>query len=311
MNQNLINLTGAIGANVTLIQPWYAGTIGIIGAAILGAILAGGIAVYRDQKKDERQSRNDQIQAHCNLLGCKHSFLQYLHTYFLTDIAARSSQPYAKLVAIMPIDFSEIKESLESGKKEDAEKHVNKLFSSEYLQSIDLKESLRSKEQSENLQLQVGNIKERFWKYIGQIKITFKDNKIEDYIKEIERAEKALGTFDSDVSKKFKKIDDKINKGIGKIVIDKEDPNSYADNPNKNRDDFFDEMMKELDEMKVSTTKDAKDRIAILESEIDNLLKHLENVLKNPQFCRDCKLFCSSKICPLKPLSREQAKKKG
>lgn len=36
------NLTGVIGANVTLIQPWHAGTISVLGGTIIGAILSGG-----------------------------------------------------------------------------------------------------------------------------------------------------------------------------------------------------------------------------------------------------------------------------
>jgi hypothetical protein len=105
MDQNLINLTGVIGANVTLIQPWYAGAIGIIVAAIFGALLAGGVEICIDRKKDKRKKRDDQIQAHSNLLGCKHALLQYLKSYFLADVAARSSPLYARLVAIRCIDF--------------------------------------------------------------------------------------------------------------------------------------------------------------------------------------------------------------
>jgi hypothetical protein len=281
MNPNLINLTGVIGANVALTQPWYAGTIGVIVAAILGALLAGGVGIYRDIENDKRKKRDDKIQAHCNLLGCKHAFLQYLHSYFLANVAARSSQPYAKLVAIMHIDFVEVKKILESGKKEDAEKYVNILFSSEYLESIDLKESLRSKERSENLQLQIGDVKERFWKFIGQVKIAFEDNRIKDFIKEIEKAEATLGSFYSDVSKDFKKIEDDINTGIGKIIMDQNDMNRYANDPNKNRDDFFDKMVKTLEGMKDSTALDAKVKIENLESKIDDLLTLTLHVVGN------------------------------
>jgi hypothetical protein len=38
-------------------------------------------------------------------------------------------------------------------------------------------------------------------------------------------------------------------------------------------------------------------------------LNFLENILNNPQYCRNCKFFCSDKTCPLKPPSIEQEAK--
>ena len=308
MDQNLINLTGVIGANVTLTQSWYAGTIGIIGGAIFGALLTGVSGIIRDSENAKRKKRDDQIQAHSNLLGCKFSFMQYLHSYFLSNISARSSQPYAKITAVALIDFIPAKERLERNEPEDAHQYINEKFASKYENSVDLEEALRYKERSEKLQLQIGDIKERFWISVGHIKTSFDDTKIQVFIEEILKAEKTLKASENNITNTFRKLEGEFQTGLNQICIDKDIKIKYASNPNGNRDEFVDEMAKELNNKRDITTKDAEEKIKIFESKIDDLLNYLENILKNPHECRNCNLFCSSKICPLKPSSQEEAR---
>jgi hypothetical protein len=196
---------------------------------LTGAIAAGFLQFAIAYWNNKNLKKSNQIQVHCNLLGCKHALIQYFHSYFLLDIAARSSQPYAKILAVALIDFTPAKKDLESGNEIEANKYVNEEFSSQYHNSPDLKEALRSKESSENLQLKIGDIKERFWICIGQIKTSFEDTRIENFITEIKRAEKALGKFDKDVSITFNNIEHEIKEGLNLILIDKEIEDKYAD----------------------------------------------------------------------------------
>lgn len=277
-------------------------------AAFIGAIAAGGIQFWIEYWKNKKSERANQIQIHSTLLGCKHAFLQYLHSYFLLNIAARSSIVHARLIAYKLIDFTIATEYLEEGREEEAYQYVNQELKSKFDGSIDQKEALRSKEGSENLQIQIGNVKERFWKIIGQIKTSFEDTKIENFIKEIKNAEEAIGTFDKDIGKPFNEIDTETNIKIGDVCKDKINKLRYSKNPNKNRDSLIEEQITELNKRKDSMNSESLAKIDILESKIDNLLNYLENILANPKCCRDCNLFCSDKICPLKPSSQEATK---
>ena len=90
-------------------------TLGALLGGLIGAVFAGFISILRDLCENKRKRHNNQIQAHSNLLGCKHVLLQYLKSYFLADIAARSSPTYATLTAIKLIDFKKAKHFLECG----------------------------------------------------------------------------------------------------------------------------------------------------------------------------------------------------
>jgi hypothetical protein len=68
--------------------------------------------------------------------------------------------------------------------------------------------------------------------------------------------------------------------------------------------------MNSLDDWASSKDPALRSKIDNLDSKIDDLLNYLENLLKNPQYCRDCRLFCSSKTCPLKPPLQEEVTKK-
>ena len=184
-----------------------------------------------------------------------------------------------------------------------ANQYVNDELESRSYNSDDRKEGLRSREKAENLQLKIGDIEERFWRIIGQIKTLFNDDKIENFVEKIQKAEEELEVFDKDNAKNFNDIDHEIDTEIRAICIDKDDKNKYAENPNINRNLFVDEKIGDLKVKRKSASLEVDTKIEILESKIDDLLNYLENILKNPQYCKDCELFCSSKICPLKPPS--------
>ena len=298
-----------IALNVTLNGSILAGTsksmlenplITVLIGAFAGAIAAGSIQFIIEERRFRRQEKNIKIQAHSNLLGCKHRLLQYFHSYFLLDIAARSSQIYAKISAVGLIDFIPAREYLLISDKEAAEKYVNEKFNSKCKESPDLSESLRSREASEKLQLQLGDISERFWTILGQIKTSFNDIETDDFVKEIETAEELIGKLDKEITEIFAEIEEKVEEDLKSICLDKNNEYKYTDNPNKNRNEFVAEKLKNLEEKRGSTIQDAKSSIRILDTKIEDLLKHLEHIIKDQQYSRDCKLFCSDKICPLK-----------
>lgn len=274
--------------------------------AFAGAIAAGSIQFIIEEKRFRRQEKAIKIQAHSNLFGCRYRLLQYFHSFFLLNIAARSSQIYAKIIAAGLINFAPAKNLLDKGKVEGAKKYVNKQFISKYEGSPDLSESLMSKEASKKLQLQLGDVEERFWTFIGQIRTSFNDTIIDEFVKEIETAEELIAKFDEEIAIIFAEIEKDVEDDLNSICFDKSNGSKYADYPNKNRDNFVAEKKKKLEEKRDSTIKDAKKKIGILDTKIEDLLKHLENILNDPQYSRDCKLFCSDKRCPLKPPSDKE-----
>jgi len=276
--------------------------------ALIGAVATGSFGIYRDFKADERKKRNDQIQSHSNLLGCKFRFMQYLHSYFLADIAARSSQLYAKTAAMATIDFMPGKEYIDQENFNEAHKYINNEFIKRYEKSPDTEESQRYKERAEMLQLQIGDIKERLWILIGYIKILFDDVYMQNYIDEIAGAEKGLKSFENDTANAFRKLDDKFIDDLNNIYRDRLESHRYADNPNKNRDESTDAMEEELRNICKTAEKGTVERIKILDSRITNLLDYLESILNDQQLYNNCNLFCSSNVCPLKPQSLENEK---
>jgi hypothetical protein len=261
------------------------------------------IQIWIEYWKNKNLERSNKIQIHSNLLGCEHSLLQYFHSYFLSDIYARSSQPYAKILAVAFIDFKIAKGFLEQREEEQAKQYVNREFTSRYEKSADLGEALRAKERSENLQLQIGNAQERFWICIGQIKASFKDIRIKDFIEEIEKAEKAIKATENDITQQFMSIEDEIKEGLSSMCLDRSNRSRFADDPNDNRDNFLYVMGGKIEKKRDLAQKNARDEIDQLESKIDDLLNYVDKIINDSSYCRDCKLFCSDKTCPLEPQS--------
>lgn len=309
-----VNLAYPVALNVTLglidssKSIWN--NLSLLLAALIGAIAAGSIQFIIAIWNNKKSERSRQMQAHCSLLGCKQVLLQYFYSYFLSSIAARGTQHYAKIMAISAIDFVPAKAHLKCGNEVRAKLYLDKKIASQYDRSYDLKEALRSRERSENLQLQLGDAKERFWKNLGLIKTLFEDAKIENLIRDIEIAEKRLGEFDKEIPKLFNLIDIEMKEGIGSICIDSNLRQKYTDSPNKNRDIFVKSITEKLECEMDTLTKSALSNIEFLESKIDNLLSYIDEILSNKEFCSNCKLFCSSKKCPLDPKSKKDENNK-
>ncbi|VVB62850.1 Uncharacterised protein [uncultured archaeon] len=252
------------------------------------------------------------IEIHSNLLGSKQALLQYLHSFYLADIEARSSLTYAKLTAFKCVNFTRARDLLKRN-EEEASKYVNQNFTLQYEGSPDFREALRSRERSEDIALRIGDLRERFYTIIGQVKSSFEDQKIENFVTDIKKAEEILGAFDKDISKALDELDHEIGIEFNSVCIDKSDKKKYkySDYPNIKRDLLFVEKLNKLKTMKKLLNSDAEAKIDILDSKITDLYEHLEKKFVNNWSNRECKIFCSSNICPLKPLSQEGAKGKG
>jgi hypothetical protein len=255
--------------------PWWSNPLM---AALIGAIAAGLLQLILELWRNINLKKAKKIQEHSNLLGCKRIYLQYLHSYYLSNIAARSSLQYARLTAINLIDFVPAKLLLESGEQEAANQYINHELKSRYDDSPDLKEALRSRERSENLELRIGDVQERFWRTIGLLKPLFDDDKSNGLIKNIKETEETLIAFDKDITKAFREIDDKIRSEINSICIKGD---KYASDPNGERNLFVDGKIEELNAKRKSTNSDSQNKIDDLELKIDKLLDHLDGLL-NP-----------------------------
>jgi hypothetical protein len=305
-NEMDINLTGQIAATMAenLKQPWYSTLTGVLGGIVASLTTLAGVWITQ-KNEAQKKKRTDQLEAHSNLQGCAQTLLQSLRSYFLSNIAARGSQSHAKLTAFALIDLTPAKQYLKDEDTEAARKYINKEFKSELDESVDLKESLRLRARSESLELKIGDVKERFWKYIDQIKTSFNDTRINDFIHEMEKAEAQLAELDDDICNKFSEIENKIHAGFSEVCFDKIAGKKYAANsPNENRNALIDKMTHEIEKMRRIMGDDARVKISILDSKINDLLNYTNNILDNPTACRDCNLFCSSKTCPLKPPSQ-------
>ena len=278
MDQNLINPTS------------------VIGAAIFGALVAGGVAIYRDKIKDERQKRNDQIQAQGNLLGIKHTILQYYESYLVSMINAENSLLHSTHIATKGVDFSVVEKCLNEKESltEMANQYANRELDSKLEKSIDLKEGLRYRQRVNDLALQIADTDERFWRIIGQVKILFPDINVANLVKEIVEAEKDLDNSGKIINSSFNKMN-RAERIELKLIVS-----------NEKRDSWFHEKEQNLKLEVDSSLSVVRIKIDNLDFKIDNLLDYLENELNNPQCSRECKLFCSSEICPLKPQSQEE-----
>jgi hypothetical protein len=83
------NLTGAIAANVTLIQPGYNGTLALILAAFLGALVAGGIALIRDYKKSKTAEKQRKQQVYSQLMGHRNLLIELFATNLSNAIGVK------------------------------------------------------------------------------------------------------------------------------------------------------------------------------------------------------------------------------
>ena len=282
MDSNLINLTGIIGANVTLIQPWYSGIIGLIGGAILG----GGFTLYRDYLNNKKHKRDNQIRAVSNLRGRKLTMLQSKASYYSAFFQSLNLSASAKTISTRYIDYDSIyalRKSNMPKEMEIAQQYVNEKIDSSLRKSLELKEGLRQKQRYEELQQETAKNEERFWVTIGSIKILFPNERVEELIKIIKNADEEFGKLEKEDIEAIGPIRNEINTNPGLIES------------NLDREKWVKRIMNSLDDWASSKDPALRSKIDNLDSKIDDLLNYLENLLKNPQYCRDCRLFCSSK----------------
>lgn len=271
---------GTIAANVTLIQPWYSGAIGLIAGAILGAIIAGGITLYRDAQNNERQRRNDQIQAISNLRGRKHTMLQSKASYYSAFSESLNLSTHAKIVATRYIDFDHIRSQRElkgTPDMEEAQQYVNEKIDSSLRKSLELKEGLRQKQRYEELQREIAKNDERFSVTIGLIKTLFPDENVKELIKVINEADEELGRLEKEYSEGLEPIRNEIKTSPGFIKS------------NLEREDWVDTMRTNLDNWITSKEPALRSKINNFDSKIDDLINYLENELVKPEYCRDCR----------------------
>ena len=121
--------------------------IAVIGAgsALLGGLISSGSNFLIEWQRSRNEEKKHQIQAHSNLLGCKHTILQYYKSYLISIINAEYSILHAKLIAIHRIDFTPVKDLLAQNRIEKANQFATNESKAMLEESFDLKEGLKER----------------------------------------------------------------------------------------------------------------------------------------------------------------------
>jgi hypothetical protein len=270
-------------------------SLGLIGAAILGALVANVFQIYRDSKKEERQKKDDKIRAISDLRGIKHTMLQSKASYYSAYFESEKRHSAAHIFAIRYIDYDSILSSRKlssSHEMEEAQQYVYKVMDKELRKSLELKEYLRQKQRSEELQQGIAKNDERFWRIIGRINILFPNDKVEYIINDIKKADNELGMLEKEINESIVPIRNEIDSKIGSIKS------------NVERDKWTKDTAIKLHEWAYAKHETLKSRIELFDLKIDNLIDYLETEFDNCS--RDCKFFCSSHKSPLNPSTQER-----
>jgi len=272
-------------------------SLGYIGAAILGALATNAFQIYRDNEKDKKHKRDDRIRFTNELKGIRHTMLQSKASYYSAFFASESLHSAAHILSIRTIDYDRIfpQRALEgSPEMEEAQQYVNSTID-EYLdKSPELKEYLRLKQRSEDLQMEIAKSDERFWKTIGRIRILFPNDDVKKYIDDINNADHELGKLENEIMDSIDPIRNEI----------RTTPNAISNNRNRTR--WTNSIKKKLDDWSSTQRTTLKSRVDDFDSKIDNLLDYLERC--EDTYCRDCRFFCSNKECPINPGHNKTAK---
>ena len=271
--------------------------LGYIGAAILGALATNAFQIYRDNEKDKSHKRDERIRFTCELRGIKHTMLQSKASYYCAFFSSEGYYSAAHIAAVRHIDYDKIyhlRKSEDSNDMEYARQYVDNIVEEDLRNSPELKEYLRQKQRSEDLQLEIAKNDERFWKTIGWIRILFPNDDVMKYIDDIKNADHELGKFEDEVINSIDPIRNKIQTKPGSI------------SNNGARNSWICHIEEELDTWSSTQKPTLKSRIEDFDSKIDNLLNYLEKY--QDTCCRDCKFFCSDKTCPIKPEHEETTK---
>lgn len=201
------NLTGAIATTVTLNQSWFSGSIPLLVGAILGAIVTGGITLYRDKINNKRNNDNLLIQTYSKLIGEKFVLCQ----------------SYENILSIsIDIDYNcgLIKEAEHMAKKaEDA-------VARDYLRQAEQIEEINTpnRERHDRELLQVTKSLRNLWENIGLINGLIDNehdkHKVQILIKNIKKSIEAIEKFQRDLSTE-------IENGLPKAEMIKMCKNEY------------------------------------------------------------------------------------
>jgi hypothetical protein len=263
--------------------------LGYIAAAILGALIANGVQIYRDIEKTKKQNKDNKIRTINGLRGVKHTMLQSKASYYSTFSASESILRAAHMLAVHSIDYNSIRaQRTISGSHvfENAQQYVNNIIDENLRNSLELKEYFRLKQRAEELQLEIAKNDERFWRIIGRIRILFPNDKVGDFIDNIKNLDQELGKFEEEIIESIDPIRTEISIKPGFITS------------NAERNAWTRDITIKLGEWNSSQRTTLKSRIDAFDSKIDSFLTYLEDEFNNPH-CRDCRLFCSNKMCPL------------
>lgn len=188
-------LSGMIAANVTLIQPWYSGAVGLILAAFIGAIAAGGATLIRDIYNNGQLKRQRRHGAYGQLMGRKSTLLQSYASYNSAIIRSEMLDCRSILEALL-----HRLDGMDSIEVENIRMH-----------SIEFTDGMRAKNRAEDLQLQIAKSKERFWMTISQIEILFSPTiDLIDKISQIKESESILACFERDIIKRSRDFQESI-----------------------------------------------------------------------------------------------------
>jgi hypothetical protein len=224
---------------------------------IIGAIIAGGVSLLRDWKKEENSKRKQKQMAYSRLIGKKATILQSFASY------------YGAFIRSEFLDCRSIIEALENRLEgEDAEDIEDRRA-----KSLELTEGIYAKRKSEDLQLEVAKYRERFWETIGQIMILFPNIPgINAKIDSIKESDANFGALERDILTISRDFNENIMdeaRAFGRLSV--ADALSWALNKQNELQMTFDTIREQLE-----------NSIDDFEAKIDDLLDDLKTDLESP-----------------------------
>lgn len=320
-----VNLTHAIAANVTLMQPskgvpdtWIAFSSAVIVVLIsvaanylitkknieatrennnkmIAASLENAIKMIEQEKskmheEELQEKRNKRQEAYSLLLGHKYKILQFHVSYYAICINSLSLFYHVSLVAFNNINLEsdELSRTIECRRRgsltqeelEEANRYIQKNFAFEFNRSPDLKESFRTRQRSEELQLELARNIEEFFEIIGRVKILFPSQEVRILIKHVEKSLENLGEIDKEINQKYEALNKELSEAMASTTSIKAD----SINSNKKLHDWVAGKESELRARVEELFKKMKARIDNdLDPRIIDLLEHLEDEIKKEQ----------------------------
>jgi len=188
-----VNLTHVVVANVTLAQPLMGVSYTLIafsGGAVVALInIVANYLIAKKTKQEEecQEMRNKRQEAYSLLLGRKYKMLQFLDTYHSIFINSRSLLYHADRQAFR--------------RTEDNAKEIELK-----------KEGLRTRQRSEELQIELASSIEEFFEIIGKTKILFTSQQVPALIKQIEESLEKFWVFGGDIDQTYKTFKTELRK---------------------------------------------------------------------------------------------------